>query len=127
MTSSPDDLTAVPEPAPTEPARRLADLMATTSPEARARQRSSDTLPVLAPLRPLERLSPMVAPYRSPEDFVAAITLMPKEHHLDHPDFVKAYKRAAAAYRDQLVAQRQKKAKVEARQVGDLRLLPAVD
>ncbi|MEU5388676.1 replication/maintenance protein RepL [Kitasatospora cineracea] len=72
------------------------------------------------------QLNAMIAPYRSTEDFVAAIAVMPVDDRLDHPDFVGAYQRAAAAYKDQLAEQRRKKAKAKARQAGNIRPLPAV-
>ncbi|MEU8928193.1 replication/maintenance protein RepL [Kitasatospora sp. NPDC048545] len=72
------------------------------------------------------QLNAMIAPYRSPEDCVAAISVMPAEHRLDHPDFVGAYQRAAAAYKDQLAEQRKKRAKAKTRKAGNIRVLPAV-
>ncbi|MFB8236316.1 replication/maintenance protein RepL [Kitasatospora purpeofusca] len=72
------------------------------------------------------QLNPMVAPYRSPEDFVAAIKLMAPADRLDHKDFVKSYKQAAADYKAQAEAERERKAKEKTRRESSLHLLPAV-
>ncbi|MFG2844287.1 MarR family transcriptional regulator [Kitasatospora sp. NPDC048296] len=60
------------------------------------------------------KLNAMIAGYRSPEDAVAAVAVMPAEERLTHPDFVKNYREAAAQYQDQLAEQRKKRAKAAA-------------
>ncbi|GAB7188673.1 hypothetical protein ATKI12_8504 [Kitasatospora sp. Ki12] len=48
------------------------------------------------------------------------------EHRLNHPGFVAAYQRAAAACKDQLAEQRKKRAKAKTRKAGSIRFLPSV-
>ena len=57
------------------------------------------------------QLNAMIAGYRSPEDAVAAVNVMPADERLDNPNFVKRYREAAAEYQDQLAEQREKRAK----------------
>ncbi|MFD5008192.1 helix-turn-helix domain-containing protein [Streptomyces mutabilis] len=62
------------------------------------------------------QLNPMLAAYHSPEDAVAAVKTMPQYERLNSPDFVDHYRKAVAAYQDQLAAKRRRREDAKRRQ-----------
>ncbi|MFC7794169.1 MarR family transcriptional regulator [Streptomyces cinereoruber] len=62
------------------------------------------------------QLNAMLAAYRSPEDAIAAVQAMPTEERLTAPDFVERYRRAVAAYQDQLAEKRRLREDAKRRQ-----------
>ncbi len=62
------------------------------------------------------QLNPMLAAYHSPEDAVAAVKTMPQSERLNSPDFVDHYRKAVAAYQDQLAAKRRRREDAKRRQ-----------
>lgn len=62
------------------------------------------------------QLNAMLAAYASPEDAIAAVKAMPKDERLNSTDFVDRYRRAVAAYQDQLAEKRRRREDAKRRQ-----------
>ncbi|MFI8515930.1 helix-turn-helix domain-containing protein [Streptomyces sp. NPDC085460] len=62
------------------------------------------------------QLNAMLAAYSSPEDAIAAVKAMPKNERLNAPGFVENYRKAVAAYQDQLAEKRRLREDAKRRQ-----------